>query len=106
MSFSSSYYTNSIEGFLTEDINSIFGQLARSHQNDLEDLQKISWTKQIVFLKKALKNFIVNIYFEFAIPRMGKRVDNIIIIGDKIFVVEFKVGDNECSKHAQDQTID
>ena len=106
MSFSRSYYTNSIEGFLKEDINSIFGQLARSHQHDLEDLQKNSWTKQIIFLKKALKNFSGNICFEFAIPRMGKRVDNIIIIDDKIFVVEFKVGDDEYSKYAQDQTID
>jgi hypothetical protein len=37
---------------------------------------------------------------------MGKRVDNILIIDDFIFVVEFKVGDTEYQKHAIEQTVD
>jgi len=37
---------------------------------------------------------------------MGKRVDNILIHNNIIFVIEFKVGDNQYSSHAQNQTID
>jgi DUF2075 family protein len=101
------YYNNSISNFLTEDSNSILGQLSLNHTNrHLEDLQKNAWVKQIVILKNELVGLEGKIYFEFSIPRMGKRVDNIIIINDCIFVVEFKVGDDKYGKHAELQVID
>lgn len=101
-----SYYKKTIKEFIIEDKNSIFGQLAKGHQHDLEELQRNAWIKQIDFLKNNLKNIQGNIYFEFSIPRMGKRVDNIIISENFIFVIEFKVGEKEYPKHAQYQAID
>lgn len=101
-----SYYQNTTEKFLAEDTNSIFGQLAQNHQHDLEDLQKNAWLKQIEFLKSTLEEVLGNIYFEFSIPRMGKRVDNILLAKDLIFVIEFKVGDYQYSQAAQYQAID
>jgi hypothetical protein len=101
-----SYYQNTVDKFLAEDINSIFGHLAKNHQHDLEDQQKSAWFKQIDFLKLWLKNIEGNLYFEFSIPRMGKRVDNILIANNFIFVIEFKIGDNHYTKEAEDQTID
>ncbi len=101
-----SYYQNTTDKFLTEDSYSIFGQLAKNHQHDLEDQQKNAWLKQIDFLKSWLKDLQGNLYFEFSIPRMGKRVDNILIINNFIFVIEFKIGDNHYTKDAQYQTLD
>jgi len=101
-----SYYQNTTDKFLSEDANSIFGHLAKNHQHDLEDQQKNAWLKQIDFLKSWLKDIQGNLYFEFSIPRMGKRVDNILILNNFIFVIEFKVGDNHYTKDAQYQTID
>ena len=101
-----SYYHNSIDIFLIENENEIFGQLTRCHQYDLEDLQKNAWLEQIRFLKHTLQNFYGHLYFEFSIPRMGKRVDNILIINNLIFVIEFKIGDRSYSNYAQNQTID
>lgn len=101
-----SYYQNATDKFIVEDTNSIFGQLAKNHQHDLEDKQKNAWLKQIDFLKYWLKDIQGNIYFEFSIPRMGKRVDNILISKNFIFVIEFKIGDNHYTKDAQYQTID
>ena len=101
-----SYYQNSIDNFLIEDKNSIFGQLAKNHQHNLEDQQKNAWLKQIELLKSSLKDIHGNLYFEFSIPRMGKRVDNILISNNFIFVIEFKIGDNYYTKDAQYQTID
>lgn len=102
-----SYYANSISDFLKEDDNSILGKLSRNHNHSLEDLQKNAWVKQIEILKKTLQN-IKNgrIYFEFSIPRMGKRVDNILILNDIIFVLEFKIGDNQYQKHGIEQVVD
>lgn len=101
-----SYYKSTIEKFRIEDEDSIFGQLAKNHWHELEDLQKNAWLNQIAFLKKNLRTIKGHIYFEFSIPRMGKRVDNIIISENFIFVIEFKVGEKEYQKHAQYQVID
>lgn len=104
---SRSYYSNSISDFLTEDVNKILGQLIRHHNFAVESLQRNAWIKQIEILKNELKPFNYGqIYFEFSIPRMGKRVDNILIIKDLIFVIEFKVGETEYQKHAIEQTVD
>ena len=37
---------------------------------------------------------------------MGKRVENILIFDDFIFVLEFKVGDTEYQNHAIEQAVD
>ncbi|WP_405562194.1 DUF2075 domain-containing protein [Polaribacter sp. Asnod6-C07] len=101
------YYNNSIKDFLLEDSNKILGQLSLNHSNrSLEDLQKNAWVKQIQILKSELIGVDGIIYFEFTIPRMGKKVDNIIIVNDCVFVVEFKVGDDSYGKHAEIQVID
>jgi len=102
-----SYYSNSIPQFLLDDKTRILGDLALNHSHALEDSQKNAWIKQIEILKHSLKN-IPNgrLYFEFEIPRMGKRVDNILIIDDLIFVLEFKIGEKIYEKYAIEQVID
>lgn len=101
------YYKNSIFQFIREDHNSILGKLSINHTNrQLEDLQKNAWLKQIDILKDQLIGIDGQIYFEFAIPRMGKRIDNIVIIEDKIFLLEFKVGDQNYGFHDQEQVLD
>ncbi len=102
-----SYYSNKITDFLQDDDTRILGQLSLLHSHALEDLQKNAWVKQIKILKDTLQNIDNGqIYFEFSIPRMGKRVDNILIINDLIFVLEFKVGDNQYQKHSIEQVVD
>ncbi|MDF2454300.1 MAG: hypothetical protein K0R51_293 [Cytophagaceae bacterium] len=102
-----SYYSNSITDFLADDNDRILGLLSLRHDHALEDLQKNAWVKQIEILKKTLLNFKNGqIYFEFAIPRMGKRVDNILIIDGLIFVLEFKIGENKYQRHSIEQVID
>jgi len=100
------YYSEKIEKFLITNSIQILGSLTKSHSFSLDDLQKNAWIRQIEILKKVLKFQSGYIFFEFAIPRMGKRVDNIIIIKDLIFVVEFKVGSLSYDKYAIDQVID
>lgn len=101
------YYSRSISAFLKEDDNAILGQLSLSHTNNtLEDLQKNAWISQIKILKDQLAGLTGRIYFEFVIPRMGKRVDNIVIVKGYIFVIEFKAGDYSFERHAQEQVLD
>lgn len=102
-----SYYSNTINGFLQDDETRILGKLSLHHNHALEDLQKNAWVKQIKILKDTLQKFENGqIYFEFSIPRMGKRVDNVLIINDLIFVLEFKIGDYQYQKHCIEQVVD
>ena len=102
-----SYYSNTIKNFLEDNESQILGELTKNHSHALENLQRNAWINQIKILKEVFKNnYQGHIFFEFAIPRMGKRVDNIVIIGDLIFVIEFKVGDSKYEKYAIDQVLD
>lgn len=102
-----SYYSESISDFLNENSDNILGQLTRNHNHSLEDLQRNAWISQINLLKSTLVNINKGyIHFEFAIPRMGKRADNIIILDDSIFVIEFKVGSLKYDSYAIEQVLD
>ena len=57
-------------------------------------------------MKKILPQQSGKIYFEYSIPRMGKRIDVLLVIGNVIFILEFKVGEREFGSHAIDQVWD
>lgn len=101
------YYSNSIQSFLLESDDSIYGKISGSYDlNKLTIQQANAWKKQIQILKQSISRFNGTIYFEFTIPRMGKRVDNILIIDNCIFVLEFKVGSDTYDKYAEVQALD
>jgi hypothetical protein len=80
--------------------------MARQNDFDLTGTQRHAWLEQAAILGRALAGRTGSIYLEFTIPRMGRRIDAIVIIGPVIFVLEFKVG--EAAFHAQDaeQVVD
>ena len=84
----------------------ILGVMTKSHNFALLGTQRDAWIKQTHELKQRLATFIGDIYFEFSIPRMGKRVDVVLVIGPAIFVVEFKVGSSDFLRADLDQVID
>ncbi|MFK7032689.1 DUF2075 domain-containing protein [Flavobacterium oreochromis] len=101
------YYSNSIAEFINEDTNSIYGKVSGNYDfNKLTIQQSNAWKKQIEILKQSISSFNGQIYFEFTIPRMGKRVDNILIIDNCIFVLEFKIGSEIYDKYAKNQAFD
>jgi hypothetical protein len=102
-----SYYSAPVESFLNDNNDLILGELTRHHQFALEDLQRNAWISQVEILKKELINLpSCHIAFEYAIPRMGKRVDVIILYLGAVFVLEFKVGDEKHSSAAIEQGLD
>ena len=101
------YYSNWIHKFQSQNEDEILGILTRSHGFALDALQRNAWISQILILKDNFKSFSNGfLFFEYAIPRMGKRVDVAIIIKDIVFVLEFKVGDQKYSGYAIDQVLD
>jgi len=101
------YYSAPVDKFLNDDNDQILGELTRHHQFALEELQRNAWILQIFILKKQLSLLPdCHLAFEYAIPRMGKRVDVIIIYSRVVFVLEFKVGETEFKNSAKEQALD
>lgn len=100
------YYSDSIASFLRTESDVILGILVRNNDFNLEQTQRDSWLEEIVILKKALECFEGSIYFEYSIPRMGKRIDVVLIVGTAVFVLEFKIGEKEYTSYAIDQVWD
>jgi hypothetical protein len=101
------YFESEISKFLHANDDAILGVLTLHHGFALEHQQKHAWIEQIKLLKQQLAPSLSGwLYFEFSIPRMGKRVDVIIITGGVIFVIEFKVGSNSFDNYAIEQVYD
>lgn len=101
------YYSAVVGEFLRADPDAIYGVLGRHHSHSQELAQKHAWLEQIALLKKGLAGVPQAwIALEFAIPRMGKRADAIVILDDIIFVVEFKVRAEIFTSAAIEQVTD
>lgn len=102
------YYANTVKQFLIDSDNSILGDLVTHHEFALEDLQRNAWINQIKILKQLFADHTENtfILFEYAIPRMGKRVDVVLLFKGAVFVIEFKVGEKKYSNYAIEQALD
>jgi len=100
------YYSSSIADFLAASDNEIFGIIDKAHTLSSEPTQKGAWTEEIEILKRVLRAYEGRVYFEYAIPRMGKRIDVVLLTGPVIFVLEFKIGESLFQGHAVDQVCD
>jgi hypothetical protein len=101
------YYSEAIVDFLTQNPEYILGVLTRNHQFALEGLQRNAWMAQIPLLKEHLPCVSGgHVLLEYSIPRMGKRVDVVVLAHGIVFLLEFKVGDDSYTAHALDQVLD
>ena len=103
-----SYYSASIAEFLHQSDREILGII---HANDISAettiQQSNTWESEISILKDQLRNFSDGrIIFEYTIPRMGKRVDAVVLYRNIVFLLEFKVGDREYRESTYDQVYD
>jgi len=103
---SRAYYSDSITIFRNKSSDEILGQLARVSEFSVLQTQQQAWLYQINLLKTVLKSYDGAIYFEFDIPRMGRRIDVVLLLGPAIFVLEFKVGEQSFTTYGADQVWD
>jgi hypothetical protein len=101
-----SFYSASIHDFLSSPSENVLGLLADKNEFSLEQTQRFAWREQIKILKEALQNRSGRVFFEYSIPRMGRRIDVVVIISNVIFLLEFKVGEKEFLASAIDQVLD
>jgi hypothetical protein len=87
--------------------DTIYGALSRHHAHTQEMAQRSAWLEQIALLQRSLAGVPdAWLAFEFAIPRMGKRADAVILLNGIIFVVEFKIRAEAFTGAAIEQVTD
>ena len=105
-----SYYSATLAEFIEESAESIVGKLSKyavRSSSSITDLQFNAWRDQIEILQSKLSRLPdAHIAFEYIIPRMGKRVDVIVLFSGRVFVLEFKVGAGNYAAAALDQALD
>jgi hypothetical protein len=87
------YYSDTVVDFLSRDDTFILGKLTSASGFAIDLPQREAWLEEIRILKDALQRFEAgHVFLEFVVPRLGKRIDAVVLLDDSIFVVEFKVG--------------
>jgi len=100
------YYSDSITNFITASPTEILGTLVTNSGFAIELTERSAWLEEIRILKSVLANLQGQIYFEYSIPRMARRIDVVLLIGSVLFVLEFKVGEREFTSYALNQAYD
>ncbi|HYW55515.1 MAG TPA: DUF2075 domain-containing protein [Polaromonas sp.] len=105
---SRAYYADLIEHFPARSSDEILGNLARNSGFSIEASQRDAWLEQINLLRGPLEPYQGRgkVYFEYAVPRLGKRIDVVVLIDHVVFIIEFKVGEKDFTASATDQVWD
>jgi hypothetical protein len=89
------YYSASIARFLATEFHHVLGELASAHAHDLDIEQRQAWEREIDILRVALDGLEGTLYLEFDVPRLGSRIDAVLVSGPAIFPIEFKCGERQ-----------
>ncbi len=108
MNIDRAYYSASIAAFLSASPDTVLGEIARNSGFAIELGQRDAWVQQVKILKAQLVPWANegHVFFEFVVPRMGRRIDVLVIIRHTVFVIEFKVGESVFTRSALDQVWD
>lgn len=103
---SSAYLGMPVTEFRSRSPDELLGKLTRESDFDVELSQRGAWEVSIEILKGALEGLNGQIYMEFDVPRLGTRIDAVLISGPVIFPIEFKVGERKFTRDDINQAWD
>lgn len=95
--------------FLSQSTDSVFGMLCDSYHGDALTTTREAWKSEIKIMKgvlSALPDQTGQIIFEYDIPRLGKRIDVVLLYRGIVFCLEFKVGESKILEADVDQVLD
>jgi hypothetical protein len=102
-----SYFSASFQEYESYSDSHILGELTKHHPHDLNDKQRNAWSYQIDHLRPLVSQLGEgHLYFEFQIPRMGKRADVLLLFRGVVYILEYKVGADAYDSAAIDQALD
>lgn len=109
MSSSRCLYESGIDEFINAGESSLFGVLCDNYHGVALTTTREAWKAEISIMKQvllSLENKDGRIIFEYDIPRLGKRIDVVLLLNGIIFCLEFKVGETHIFEADVDQVLD
>ena len=101
-------YENSFPSFLRDTEMSVLGVLHNNYHGDTRTTTTEAWKEEIAIMREVVSSIETDghIIFEYDIPRLGKRIDVVLLLKGIIFCIEFKVGENQKLEPDVDQVLD
>lgn len=102
-------YDNCFEGFICDTDKEVLGILCDHYHGDTRTTTREAWKSEISIMQETLSRFSVKdgrIILEYDIPRLGKRIDVVLLFRGIIFCIEFKVGESKILEADVDQVLD
>ena len=100
------WYGASISEYLRTDSDEVVKTLVFNSDFPVLPTQREAWVGQLDLLKRSVAGLEGSIFLEFSIPRMGRRIDTVLLVGPVCLVVEFKVGEDVFNREDVEQAWD
>lgn len=100
------WYAADVASFLDESVDAVLGKLAARSPFTIEPTQRDAWCEEIALLKQTLVGVDGHVFLEFDVPRLGSRIDVVVITGAALIPIECKVGQTEFTRADYDQAWD
>jgi hypothetical protein len=101
------FYSAGIDDFLGTSDPTVVGYLSSRHVHaDIDTRQVAAWTEQLQILRGALVGLTGTVFLEFEVPRLGSRIDAVVVAGPAVFPIEFKCGEQQFTVAAHNQAWD
>lgn len=102
-------YLSDFKSFIESDPYSILGRIHDAFRGQALTTTDEAWNSEINLLQSVLvpwKDEDAEIIFEYDIPRLGKRIDAVLLLRGIIFCLEFKVGQKDALQSDVEQVMD
>jgi len=101
-------YGKPLADFLQADAHAVIGELTQRSTFNVDQTQVAAWQGSIECLREALSPWASegHLFFEFDVPRLGRRIDAVLVLHHAVFVIEFKVGAKAFLAADLDQVVD
>jgi hypothetical protein len=93
-SLTAAWYAAPIARFLDTSPDEVLGGIVRRSTFEITEKQRDAWGIEIAIARTALAGVPGWIFLEFDIPRLGSRVDAVVLTGSAIIPIEFKTGEH------------
>lgn len=100
------YYSGTVEEFTSTSPAEILGLMTSRGQFSLEIEQRNAWENQAAVLQTSFSGLAGRVLLEFDVPRIGSRIDAVLVTSSVIFVIEFKVGADKYERTHRNQAWD
>ena len=102
----SAWYAAPIAQFLDTPETQVLGELIKASPFEVTPSQRDAWVREIAILRTALAGVEGWVVLEFDIPRLGSRVDVVVVSGSALIPIEFKVGERAYTRPDFNQAWD